>query len=117
MQRIKNKLSDFSGQLSIIIALVAELVIFGALSPYFFTIGNFKNVMLYVAYTGMMAAGATIPMLMGNLDISQWATATLSGVVATILIMNYGWPSWMVVPVIILVGVVVGLFNGFIVLF
>lgn len=115
MQWIKSKLSDFSGQLSIIIALVAELIIFGALSPYFFTIGNFKNVMLYVAYTGMMAAGATIPMLMGNLDISQWATATLSGVVATILIMNFGWPSWMVIPVIILVGVVVGLFNGFIV--
>ena len=113
--KVKNKLSEFSGQLSIVIALVAELIIFGSLSKYFFTINNFKNVMLYVAYTGMMAAGATIPMLMGNLDISQWATATLSGVVATILIMNYGWPSWVVIFVVIRVGVIVGLFNGFIV--
>lgn len=115
MQRIKNKLADFMGQLSIVIALIVQLIIFSMLSPYFFTINNFKNIMLYMAYTGMMAAGATIPMLMGNLDISQWATATLSGVVATLLIMNYGWPSWVVIFVIILVGVVVGLFNGFIV--
>lgn len=115
MDRIKSKLSEYSAQLSVFLAFVALCIVFGVLSPYFFSWGNFRNIMLYVAYSGMMAAGATVPMLMGNLDISQWSTASLSGVIATLLVMNAGWPSWVVVFVILMVGIVVGLCNGFLV--
>ncbi len=115
MNRIKAKLSDYSAQFSAFIALVILCLVFGILSPYFFSMRNFRNVMLYMAYSGMMAAGATVPMLMGNLDISQWSTASLSGVVATLLVMNFHWPSWVVIFVILLVGIIVGIFNGFLV--
>jgi ribose transport system permease protein len=62
-----------------------------------------------------MSIGATITMLHGNFDISQFSTATFSGVVATVLIMNGGWNSATIIFIILGIGLVVGLLNGFIV--
>lgn len=101
--------------LSIVIAYVGICVVFSILSPHFMTFQNFKNIGLYASIIGVMAAGLTVPMLLGCLDLSQYSVATASSIVVTILAANMGWPIHWAVILAILLGAVCGLLNGIIV--
>ena len=62
----------------------------------------------------VVAFTMTIVMVMNDFDLSVGSMASLSGVVAAVLFtMNY--PVWMAISAALLVGIIGGMFNGFLV--
>ena len=73
----------------------------------FLSWANVMNVGDAIAVIGLLAAGETLVILSGGLDISVGATAACAGVVAAVL-MLHGWPA---VPAIVM-AVVAGWCSG-----
>jgi ribose transport system permease protein len=101
---------------TILSAIILMSIIWGVLSPYYFTPSNIRNIGTYVAANGIMAAGLTITLVMGGLDLSQISLMALCGMVAGI-----GYQSGMSGPLLLLiaacVGILGGAFNGMLITF
>ncbi|MFZ3070994.1 MAG: ABC transporter permease [Anaerolineaceae bacterium] len=109
--RLKN---NFSSVGSIVLALVGISIVWSILTPHFFTLANFKNISVYIAANGIMAAGLTVVLLMGGIDLSQMALMALSGMCVAIGYQN-GASGFTLILIAILVGVLGGLFNAFLI--
>lgn len=98
--------------LSILIAFIVISIILSFLSPYYLTLANFKSIGLYASIIGVMAAGATVAMLMAGLDLSQHAVAALSTVLTAKFVIEMGMPLGLALPIVLIVCALCGLFNG-----
>jgi len=102
-------------------ALIAIIVVFSFLSPYYFTVANFLTMASHVAIFGILAVGMLLVILNGGIDLSVGSTLGLSGVVAGFLMQGvtlkiFGvvlFPSvWVVAVLCCALGALVGLVNG-----
>jgi len=109
--QIFSKIKDSGTTLSLFFVYLILCAVFTILSPFFLTLNNFLNIGTYSSIIGVMAVGVTISMLLGAIDISQYSVATLSGMVAGIL-MSQGTNVFFVVLAALLVGVLCGVVNG-----
>jgi ribose transport system permease protein len=91
-------------------ALLAMLIGFSFLSPYFLTRNNFTNVFVQSAPLLVLATGQTYALLMGGLDLSQGSIISLVSVVTAGVLMQYGIVLGAVAG--LAAGVAVGLVNG-----
>ena len=107
---IKNGGTSFS----LVIVYILICIVFSILSPFFLTANNFLNIGLYSSIIGVMAAGSTIAMLVGAIDISQYSVATTSSIFG-VLLLNAGYPLAVVLLMIILIGAICGIVNGILV--
>lgn len=98
--------------LSILVAFIVISIVISFLSPYYLTLGNFKNIGLYASIIGIMAAGATVAMLMAGLDLTQHAVAAFASVLTAILAIRLGVPLWITLVIVLGACVVIGMFNG-----
>ncbi|HVG48345.1 MAG TPA: ABC transporter permease [Rubellimicrobium sp.] len=99
-----------------IIGLTVMILTFSWLSPRAFpSVLNFTNVMNQASLTMIIAAGLTVAVLVGELDLSIGFAASLHGVLVTGLIVASGLPIWAAVALILAAGALVGLINGLIV--
>lgn len=114
MEKVKGMFKNARGELSSFIMLVILWVIFAIGSEYFLTFRNIMNIGSYMSIMGTLAAGLTVAMLLGGLDVSQYALAAMGGM---ILGMCYeaGLPSGITLLIVVFVGVVGGSFNAFII--
>jgi ribose transport system permease protein len=97
------------------VALVGLFVAFSLASPYFLSVRNLLNVGQGVAVLGILAAGVTIALVGGQLDLSVGAVVALTTIVIALLTGDHGYPLWFAIIVSIFVALAVGLFNGMIV--
>lgn len=99
---------------AILVVLLIEVALFSAFVPRFLTVTNLLNTGRAVAVLGITAAGATIGLLSGALDLSVGSVMVLSGMVAALLL-DYGLPMPAAVACCLAVGLGAGLTNGFVV--
>jgi ribose/xylose/arabinose/galactoside ABC-type transport system permease subunit len=93
------------------VLLVVEFVVFTALSPHFLTAPNLVNVGVNAADLALIAAGLTVVILMGGIDVSTgFAVGLLSWVVASLL--TAGQPPIFVLIAALAGGTLIGLLNG-----
>jgi ribose transport system permease protein len=71
-------------------ALLAMLIAFSVLSPYFLTRHNVTNVLVQSAPLLILAAGQTFALLMGGLDLSQGSIISLVSVVTAGVLLSHG---------------------------
>ena len=107
----RNTVQKSGTTFSLVLSLIGLCVCFTILSPYFLTVKNFLNIGVYTSIVGVMAAGITVAMLLGAMDISMYATATLSAIVAALLT-NAGLPFAIVAIASLLAGAICGAING-----
>ena len=106
----------FLGQYGTITGLVLMVAIFSALRPTTFaTFSNFVNVINQVALIAIISAGLTLPMIVGEMDLSIGYLASLAGVLVTGLMVNQGMPVPAAILAVLIVGVAIGLTNALIV--
>lgn len=103
------------GNLYLIITLGALLLAFSILSPYFFQVNNLMNIARSVSITGIAAAGETMVLVSGGIDLSVGSVMAASGMVVSSLIMNAGWPTLAARLVAVAFGFLVGLTNGLVI--
>lgn len=106
----------FFARYATIIGLLAMLATFAALSPRFFpTIYNFTNVLNQASLTMIIAAGLTVAVIVGELDLSIGFAASLHGILVTGLIVRNHLPIPAAIAIVLAAGGVIGLINGLIV--
>lgn len=99
-----------------IMGLAGMMLVFSLLSPLSFpTVGNFTNVLNQASLTMIIAAGLTVAVLVGELDLSIGFAASLHGVLVTGLIVSNHLPIPVAILLILGAGALVGLVNGLIV--
>ncbi len=95
----------------VIIGFILLCVIISFASPAFLTMRNILNLLRQSAVVGIISAGMTLIIISGNFDISVGYICGCAGAITAIVI-NKGYPFFVMVPVVILFGALVGLVAG-----
>jgi D-xylose transport system permease protein len=99
--------------LALLIAVAAIWIFFSVLTHgAFVTPRNLSNLLRQMSITGMLACGMVFVIIAGEIDLSVGSLLGLLGGVAAILDVNRHWPIGVTLPVVMLLGVLIGLFNG-----
>ena len=99
-----------------IFGLLAMILAFAVLSPRAFpTVNNFTNVLNQASLAMIIAAGLTLAVVVGELDLSIGFAASLHGILVTGLIVSNKLPIAVAVLLVLAAGALVGLINGLIV--
>ncbi|HPT82636.1 MAG TPA: ABC transporter permease [Limnochordia bacterium] len=88
----------------LVLVMVIISIFTGAVNPRFLTIRNLTNLLSQVAVIGLLACGATILIISGEIDISAGANVGLTACIAAIL-MRSGMSS----PLAALLGILVAI--------
>jgi len=99
--------------LSLSVVLVALVAIGTLVSSSFFSLENFKIILLAVAGTTVVALGMTMVVISGEIDLSVAGTAVLSGIVGAALFDTGS--AFIVVSAVLAVGLLLGFLNGLLV--
>ena len=88
------------------------IVVFSLLSKQFLTAQNWQNILVVQSVVMCMAFAATMPLVVGEFDLSL---GNLIGFLAMAgaFLGGAGFGPWVILPAMLLLGVVVGLVNGF----
>lgn len=108
----KNNIREYG----MFIALFAIMLVFSILSDgVFMSPRNISNLINSMGYIAVLAVGMTLVLIIKHIDLSVGFVAGFLGAVAAMLLTAYNMPVLVVIPVILVMGVLIGLFNGFLV--
>jgi ribose transport system permease protein len=111
-----NPLVNFGREnLGILIGLLILCLLLTFLSPVFLSKNNILNVLRQVATNLYIACAMTMVIILGGIDLSVGSIIALSGVVTGGFIAYDGFSLPVAVVAGLLVGVLVGAFNGFLI--
>lgn len=74
---------------------------------------NLMNVINGYAYVLTLAIGMILVIVIGQIDLSVGAVASVVGIVTATAVTNWGWPWWVGILAGLAVGVVIGCWQGF----
>ncbi len=99
----------------LLLVLLGGTIAYGAdVSPYFLQSSNLFYICLNVGEVAIMALPLTLIVVTGEIDLSVASMLGLSGVVMAELY-KHGWPIWPAMVMAVVLGGVLGAFNGFLV--
>jgi ribose/xylose/arabinose/galactoside ABC-type transport system permease subunit len=98
-------------EFGVLLALIIEMAVFSALSPYFFTSENILNVSLQTSIIAIIAAGMTFVILTAGIDLSVGSVVAFTGVIATALLRT-DLPFIAALGVAVLAGLAIGALSG-----
>lgn len=98
-----------------LVVLLVLWGIFAGLSPYFFTTSNLMNVLVQSCSIGLLALGALVVVMVGSLDLSLGASVSLCTIVTAVMFRDLPALGGWIIPVVLLVGLLIGAFNSFVV--
>jgi ribose transport system permease protein len=94
----------------------AFVIIFGVWSPgTFLTMDTVHVIASQQAVAGIVALAVLIPMVAGQFDLSVGFTANLCGLIAVLLLNDYGMPVPLAIVLAVVTGAMIGALNGLIV--
>ena len=95
------------------IALAAIWIIFAFTTDgLFLSSRNLSNLFNQVGYIAVLAVGMTVVIVIRHIDLSVGFLAGFLGAVAAIMMTQWGWPSYLVVPVVLGLGICAGLVTA-----
>ena len=92
-----------------ILLLLGLVTLIGALRPSFLTADTLLVVMADTATLFILAAGITFVVMLGGIDLSIQAVASLSSVIIAVMLSRVGYWAF---PATLLVGFITGAFSG-----
>ncbi len=110
-QNKKFSVGDFLRNNMAWVLLAVCCLIFGVISPNFFTLVNIINILNQNAYIIITALGISFIMMSGEVDISVGYAISLNGVVIALLMTKFGMSPIVAVIVAVLLGIVLCLVN------
>ena len=102
----------------LVIVWIVVIALFGALRPdSFLTWSNFSSIFGSEAVLVIVTLGLIIPLTAGDFDLSIAQTLTFVSMLTAIMSAKLGLPLWLIIPVALSAGAVVGIINGAITLY
>ncbi|CAM3575044.1 sugar ABC transporter permease [Paenibacillus lupini] len=100
-------------QYGMYIALFVIMLTFSILTDgLFMSSRNISNLLDATGYIAVLAVGMTLVIVIRHIDLSVGFAAGFLGAIAAILLSQAGVPVYLTIPIILVLGIVVGLFNG-----
>lgn len=90
-------------------------VVFTVLNKNFLNYSNFLTVLQQMVLNGILAVGMMFTIITGGIDLSVGCTYAITGIVVASCTVNYGMNPFLAILVGILIGAVLGAFNGFLI--
>lgn len=98
------------------IVLAVIFVVFGLLTDgLFLSPRNLTDLINQTGYVAVLAVGMTCILIIKHIDLSVGYVAGFLGAVAATLITFNGWPLYLVLPLILVMGILIGVYQGFLV--
>lgn len=111
--RTRLRLGDLGQRYALIVAWAIVILVFSLLKPDTYpTSGNFQTIFGSQAVLLILALGLIIPLTTGDFDLSIAAMLTTSSMVLAVLQVQHGWALLPAILVVLAIGLLVGLFNG-----
>lgn len=102
-------------QAGTLVALIALILFFFLMRPdVFLGFTNVRNILYQVSILAIIAAAQTMVMVVGDFDLSVGANSSLAGATAAALMLG-GTPIPIAIIAALVVGTLIGLFNGYLV--
>ncbi len=102
-------------QVVIISVLIILFAFFSVASPAFRKYTTIITLFGYMYYILLMAIGVTFPLITGGVDLSIGTGLVCYSIVGSYLINHQGMPIWVGIAVTLILGTLMGAFNGLIV--
>lgn len=113
---LKKMLKENIRDYGMFIALFAIIIGFTFLTDgVFISPRNISNLINSVGYIAVLAVGMTLIIVIRHIDLSVGYLAGFAGAIAAILLTRYNMSVFVAIPIVLILGIVVGLFNGFLV--
>ncbi|MFW6139135.1 MAG: ABC transporter permease [Spirochaetota bacterium] len=113
MHKMANWIKARARILAPFFTLVILVIFFSAITDTFFTLSNLKNVLEQASLLAILAAGVTMVLLLGEIELSFANVATLIGMTMALLAdrqMGVGW----IIAVCFCSAVAIGFTNGYV---
>ena len=107
MRQVLNVLGPFFG----LVVVVGFFSLNPEVRPYFLSGANFKVILSQTVIVAVGALGMTMIIVSGGIDLSVGSVVALTSVVAAVLLREE-WIPFLVIPLTILAGGVIGFING-----
>lgn len=97
------------GVFGLLIATCIATMIF---SDVFLSTFNIENLLRRTALFGIISIGAAFVIIVGGIDLSIGSVIALVGCLLPWLLTQHGWSPWAAVPVVLGIGLLIGLIHG-----
>lgn len=95
--------------------LVFLVIFFSLTTDSFLTVFNIRNIFIQISYILILGVGVCFIMIGGGVDLSIGYQVALTSVMSGVLMVNMGMSMYAAIPLLMLLGVVMGFLNGIIV--
>lgn len=109
---IKVNIRDYGMYIALFIIMLSFSIMTDGL---FISSRNISNLINATGYIAVLAVGMTLVIVIRHIDLSVGFAAGFMGAIAAILLTQAGVPVYFTIPIILVLGIIVGLFNGFLV--
>lgn len=111
--RIGALLRGNARQYGMAIALVAIIILFQVLTGgLLLTPLNITNLIMQNSYILILAIGMMLVIVTGHIDLSVGSVVAFTGAVSAIMLTSWGLPTVVVVPAALLLGALIGAWQG-----
>jgi len=112
-QDLRKILRENIREYGMFIALSAIWIIFAfTTNGLFLSSRNLSNLFNQVGYIAVLAVGMTLVIVIRHIDLSVGFLAGFLGAVAAIMMTQWGWPVYLVIPVVLGLGICAGLLTA-----
>ena len=102
-------------QLVLIVAQIIVVLVFSLINKNYFSNTNLINILTAAALVGLVAVGHTYLIIELENDLCPGSLCAFIGVLSTLMVTNWKMSIWAALPLCMIVGGAVGLFNAFMV--
>ncbi len=74
---------------------------------------NLTNVISQNSYIVIMALGMLLIIVAGHIDLSVGSVCAFVGGLAAVMMVQWGWPSWIAIPLCLVMGGLIGAAQGY----
>lgn len=109
---IKHNIRDYGMYIALIIIMITFSILTDGL---FMSSRNISNLLDSAGYIAVLAVGVMLVIVIRHIDLSIGFLAGFLGAIAAILLMQFGLPVFVVIPIILILGMFAGSITGFLV--
>ena len=106
---MKNNIRDYAMYIALCIIIVIFTI---CTNGTFITARNISNLINQTGYVAVLAIGMTLVLIVKHIDLSVGYVAGFTGAIAAILMTKHHMSEWLVIPIVLLIGLVIGYYQG-----
>lgn len=106
---VKENIRDYGMYIALLIIMLTFSFMTDGL---FMSSRNISNLLDSTGYIAVLAVGMTLVIVIRHIDLSVGFAAGFMGAITAILLTKAGLPMYVTIPIILVIGIIIGLFNG-----